>query len=81
MIGTITSRARTVAFFLITITAEITTRTTVVTNGEIPKAFSNDDATELLMTWLSPPQQIRPDSANRSAITERFSFFFLTLSA
>ena len=27
------------------------------------------------------PQQIRPDSANRTAITERFSFFFLTLSA
>ena len=81
MTGTITSRARTVAFFLMTITAETTTRTTVVTRGEIPNAFLNAETTELLITWLIPPQQIRPDNANRTATTDRFNFFFLTRSA
>ena len=81
MIGTITSSARTVAFFLKTITAESTTRMTVVIIGEITNAFLNADATELLMTWLIPPQQIRPDSANKTATTECFNFFFLTRSA
>ncbi len=41
--------------FLKTITAESTTRMTVVIIGEIPNAFLNADATELLMTWLIPP--------------------------
>ena len=33
------------------------------------KAFSKEDATELLITWLMPHQQIRPDTANSTAST------------
>ena len=39
-----------------------------------PYAFSNEDATELLITWLIPHQQISPDIANKTAISTCFFF-------
>ena len=35
------------------------------------KAFSKAEVTELLMTWLMPHQQMRPDRANSTAVTLR----------
>lgn len=40
----------------------------------IPKAFSNADATELLMTWLIPPQQIRPGQRKQDRNHGTFQF-------
>ena len=37
----------------------------------MPNAFLKEEVTELLMTWLIPHQQIRPESANS---TERRIF-------
>ena len=50
MIGTITSRLFTVAFFRRTIPAAIATSATVVTMGGMEKAFANASLTELLTT-------------------------------
>ena len=33
-------------------------------------AFSNDEEMELLITWLMPHQQIRPEMANKTARTD-----------
>ena len=62
--GTSTSRTRTVAFLRRTITAARITRITVVVRGGMRKALEKADATELLITWLMPHQQIRPERAN-----------------
>ena len=51
-----------------------TTRTIVVARGGTQKAFSKAEDTELLMTWLMPHQQIRPEMANREEIRKRFFF-------
>ena len=74
MMGTITSRLFTVAFLRSTITAAMAVSTSVVVSGGIWNAFSNAELTELEMTWLMPHQQIRPDTANSAAHTERWSF-------
>ena len=55
-------------------TAESTTSTTVVTMGGMENALAKAELTELLMTWLMPHQQMRPDTANSAATTERLSF-------
>ena len=34
------------------------------------KAFWKAEETELLITWLMPHQQMRPDTANSTAMTE-----------
>ena len=75
IIGTIISSTLTVAFFLSTITAAIATKKIVEYNGGIWNAFSKEEETELLITWLIPPQQIKPEIANNTAMTERFGGF------
>ena len=42
---------------------------------KVENAFSNEDVTELLITWLIPHQQINPEIANNTAITEYLFFF------
>ena len=49
--------------------------------GGMWNAFLNAELTELLTTWLIPHQQMRPDSANSTATTERRSGFFRFRSA
>ena len=70
MTGTITSSTRTVAFLRSTMTAATITSGMVEYSGGIWKAFSKEAEMELLVTWLMPHQQISPDSANSTAITE-----------
>ena len=74
MMGTMTSRLLTVASFRRTMTAASAVSTSVVTSGGMENAFWNASLTELLTTWLMPHQQMRPDTANRPATTERRSF-------
>ena len=51
-------------------TAESTTSTTVVTMGGMENALAKAELTELLMTWLMPHQQMRPEMANSTAMIE-----------
>jgi hypothetical protein len=76
-----TSRLFTVAFLRSTMTAASTTSATVVAMGGMWNAFLNAELTELLTTWLIPHQQMRPDSANSTATTDRRSGFFRFRSA
>ena len=71
MMGTMISRTRTVACLRSTMTAAMATRMIVVVRGGTWKAFSKAEETELPITWLIPHQQIRPDRANRMAISGR----------
>ena len=57
-----------------TITAASAVRARVVTSGGMENAFAKASLTELLMTWLMPHQQMRPERANSEATTERRSF-------
>ena len=70
MMGTSTSSTLTLAFFRSTMTAARATNRTVEYRGGILKAFWKELETELLMTWLMPHQQIRPEMAKSTAITE-----------
>ena len=72
MIGTKISKTFTVAFFRSTMIAARMTKTMVVASGGMENAFSKADVTELLITWLMPHQQIRPEMAKSTAITEYF---------
>ena len=49
-------------------TAASNTRRIVVTIGGIRNALAKAELTELLITWLMPHQQIRPEMANRDGI-------------
>ena len=51
-------------------TAARATNRTVEYRGGMLKAFWKELETELLMTWLMPHQQIRPEMAKSTAITE-----------
>ena len=70
MMGTIISRTFMVAFFRSTMTAASNTRRIVVTMGGTRNALAKAELTELLITWLMPHQQIRPEMANREAVRE-----------
>ena len=80
MIGTMTSSTFTVVFFLSTITAATATSAMVEYSGGMLNAFSNDEEIELPVTWLMPNQQIRPESANSEAITDRFLLLSLRMN-
>ena len=56
-------------------TAASNTRRIVVTMGGIRNAFAKAELTELLITWLMPHQQIRPEMANREAVRECLRVF------
>ena len=53
----------------------------MVIRGSTEKVTWKASVTELLMTWLMPPQQIKPEMAKSVATTERDSFFFRFFSA
>ena len=66
MMGTSTSSTLTLAFFRSTMTAARATNRTVEYRGGMLKAFWKELETE----WLMPHQQIRPEMAKSTAITE-----------
>ena len=43
--------------------------------GGIRNALAKAELTELLITWLMPHQQIRPEMANREAVRECLRVF------
>ena len=65
------SSTLTVAFFRSTMTAATATKARVDQRGGMWKAFSKEAEMELLVTWLIPHQQIRPEMANSEATTDR----------